>query len=603
MATEHKNLHQTNLSWYTWIETTINEIRMMGKSISFIFIAGVIAAYVAAMITTSIGIWKTALSFDFYIDFIGLSFQALLHEEKRELWSAALHSILGDQFSLMLVHAPVAMFVWWSLFTAAKKKTGALAGTKFIKGTKLVPEEIRLARLEKKIVAGELKARFFLGRIPVPVDSEVVHFLIIASSGGGKGVLLSKVMMKTVQMKNIKGIVHDIKPEWILSSYRPDRGDLIFNPLDRRSIRWTIWNDIHDIMDLKNFASWIVPHNPAAKEHFWDDSARGILEAILLFLWKNNECTNAAIRQMINLSGEELAEVLKGYPGAEYAAKKDSLSTLKTKMQWVDFLPDGDFSIKQWIEEAPSGLLFLSNTEKTQALFKPVLSLFVNAVGSIILNMPDDRNRRFYFFLDEFTALHRLDKVIDVLKLGRSKGASVWMALQDFQQLKKIYSEEDMRTIINNSKNIAVGQVKEPDAAKYLASRFGKQEFYENSKTRSMGVENNKDGLSLNEQRKEDFVVKDTDLLNLPERQFYVMINGYEGVTQTIADIQKIEKTAEGFLPLELSKDEQIRMIMAKEKSEFIEARFAKADKNKKTDDVILDDEDEISIDHDDSYF
>lgn len=560
---ENQNMHKTKLGWYVWFENTNNQYQMMLKSMSLIFMAGLIATFLAEFISTHIGLWDTKLSIDFYLKFVGLFFKSIFNPELRSLRESSIDAILHEQLIMFLVHSPVGIYVSYLIFLKTKKLTSEMAETSYIKGTKIVPEEVRVKELNQKIKSGKLHSRLHIGRIPLPVEVETNHVLVNAASGAGKTVLLKKVMQKVMRLRHTKGIVHDIKPDWILICYRPDRGDMIFNPMDVRSIKWTVWNDIHDIMDIKNFAMWIVPDNPAAKDPFWQTSAREILESIMIYLWERDETTNEAIRKMIGLSSEELSEKLVGLSGADYAAKKDSLSTLKSQMQWVYFLPDGDFSIGRWINEAPRGLLFLSNTEKTQALFKPVLSLFVNAVGSYVLNLPDDRNRRFFFFLDEFTALMRLDKVIELLKLGRSKGVSIWMAFQDFQQLEKIYSREDMKTIINNCKNVAIGQLQEPDAAKYLASRFGKQEFYEKSQTFSMGVADNRDGMSLNEQRKEDFVVKDTDLLNLKEREFYVKINELEGVTKTIADIIQVEQIAEGFIPVRMTKEQQLSIMYA----------------------------------------
>lgn len=599
---QNQNLHKTNLSWYVWLETKINSLHMMGKSFFWVILIGIFVTLTATLITSNLGIFHTKLPLDFYTSFIGLSFKALFHLENRQLWSQSFDAITGDIFRTLLFHGPLGIAASYWIYKTISKNSDEMSQTKFIKGTKLIFEKQRLDELKKKIESGEIKSRFFIGRIPLPFESENKHTLIIAASGGGKGVLLTKVMMKVGNLKNIKGLVHDNKPEWTLSCYRPDRGDLIFNPMDQRSIKWTVWNDIHDVMDIKNFASWIVPDQPGAKDPFWQNSARGILESILLYLWKENECTNVAIRRMIHLPAEELAEILQGFPGAEYAAKKDSLSTLKTQMAWVDFLPDGDFSICDWVNDTDRrGLLFLSNTIKTQALFKPLLTLFVNAFSSHVLDLPDDRNRRIFMFLDEFTALSKLEKVIELLKLGRSKGISLWIAFQDFQQLEKIYSKEDMRTVINNCKNIAVGQIKEPDAAAYLSKRFGKQEFYEKSQTNSMGVADNRDGLSLNEQRKEDYVVKDNDLINLPELQFYVMIDGLEGVTRTTVDIINVEKIAEGFIPVVMTKEEQIAMMFAKEKVE--------AKKSKREQEQVEEKEEEINTDRslgeddDDGYF
>lgn len=423
-----KNLHKTELGWFVWIERTINDIQMMWKSIMWISLGSLGVILISALITTSIGLYETDLSFEFYLKFFKLSFSAITDAHSRGLWWDAIEAIGFDILKLFIVHSVFGGYFAWIIFNKMKSKSVEMSETKYIKGTKLVAEADRIQEINKKILAGEIKSRLQLGRIPLPYNVESNHVLIIAGSGGGKGVLLSKVMNKIGKLKQAHGLVHDIKPEWILYSYRPERGDLIFNPMDQRSIKYTVFNDLlipgQEIVLIKNFCSWVVPPNPAAKDPFWDDSARQILESIMIYLWKHDDCTNAGIRRMIHLSSEELAEELAGLPGAEYAAKKDSLSTLKTKMQWVDFMPDGDFSIAKWFE-SENGLLFLSNTERTQALFKPVLSLFVNSVGSYVLNLTDDRDRRFFFFLDEFTALSRLDKVIELLKLGRSKGASL----------------------------------------------------------------------------------------------------------------------------------------------------------------------------------
>lgn len=557
----------------------------MSKSMTWIIIIALSVTFGSAVLTSYIGVFQTRLPLEFYISFIGLSFKALLlNPEAQSLWDKSFDAIKNDLIRTFLYHITFGFFAGYWVFEKAKSKTSEMSETRYIKGTKLIPEKVRVDDLKNQIKLGEIKARFSIGRIPLPFDSENKHTAIIAAIGGGKGVLLSKVMAVAGRQKTIKGIVHDIKPEWILSCYRPDRGDLIFNPMDIRSIKWTIWNDIHDIIDIENFVSWIIPNNPMAKDPFWDESARGILQSVLIYLWERNDCTNEAIRRMMKLNSEDLSEKLHGLVGAEYAAKKDSLSTLKSKMKWVDYLADGDFSLRDWINSDKRGLIFLSNTEKTQALFKPLLTLFINAFSSHVLNLPDNRNRRIFMFIDEFTALSRLDKVIDVIKLGRSKGVSLWIAFQDFQQLKKIYSDEDMRTVINGCKNIAVGQVNEPAAAKYLSERFGKQEFYEKSLTSSMGVADNRDGLSLNEQRKEDFVVKDSDLLNLEERQFFVKIDGLEGVTKTMADIQNIQEIAEGFIPVVMSKEEQIALMYADREASTPKRKIEQENNEEKSD-------------------
>lgn len=593
-----ESLHQTKLGWFVWFEDLMNQISMMTKSSIMIFILSFGAIWLAALITTMVGIYHPKLSLHFYFGFLKLALHTVSSNDSLSLFTKSFEAIKEDLTRMFFFHFVFGLATAFFLFNKIRQKTGELADTKFISGTKIISEENRLKYLKKLQDKGEFKFRFRLGRIPLPFLSEVNSVLIMASSGGGKGVLLSLIMLIANRINDIKGLVHDNKPEWTLSCYSPQRGDLIFNPLDARSLKWSIFNDIGDVMDIANFALWIVPNNPQAKDPFWDNSARAILESILLKLWEDNTTTNAAIRAAIRLDGDLLEEFLKGYAGAEFAKKKDSLSALKAKMKWVDFLPDGDFSIKKWVMKTPRGLIFLSNTEKTQAIFAPALTLFVNATGSHVLNLPDDRNRRFFFFLDEFTALGKLDKVIDLLKLGRSKGSSLWLAFQDMQAAEKIYSREDFSTIVNNCKNIAVGQVREPKAAEYFAKTFGKQTFYENATTKSMGVADNRDGLSLQESRKEDYVIKDSDLLNLKEREFFVKINGLEGVTKTMADIQEMPKIAEGFVPVVMSKEEQIAMLKtqrATPKNKVLEQEEELENEETEDGDIIRESGDEVS--------
>ena len=148
-----------------------------------------------------------------------------------------------------------------------------------------------------------------------------------------------------------KGLVHDFKGDFI-SEYYDASKHLIFNPMDARSLKWTVWNDIKDITDLQNFCNWIIPDNPSSKDQFWTKSGRGILEGIMLYLWKNDKTTNKDIANLTRMSSEQLGRLLKENGlniAADYALKQDSLSNFRSYMGWVYFLSDGDFSIKEWV--------------------------------------------------------------------------------------------------------------------------------------------------------------------------------------------------------------------------------------------------------------
>ena len=555
--------NQKNVSWFVWFETFLNEISMMMKSILTLLFAGF---FVQALLVFVLFYFFGHVSFEnvsliyriWWNEFpeILYTHNSVVFEKVFSTMDSINAIIIKDLFSFFVVSLPVYFVLFFFGYKTLKKKSDDFANTKFIRGSQLITEAQHIK------LSSQQDFNFHLAKIPLPVDAETYHVLAIGSSGAGKTQLLKKVVLKARDL-NKKSVIHDIKGDWISEFYDPTK-DFILNPMDARSVKWNVWNDIKSVSDIKNFVSWIIPD--AGKDPFWSNSARMILESIMLYCYDKELMTNSAIKKLLFIDGEELAEVLKGYGrGAEFAAKKDSFLNLQAQMGWIDFLADGDFSLKEWVKNDDGGFLFLSNTEETQALMKPVLSLAVQVISSALLNLPDDRNRRFYLFLDEFTSLTKLEKVLDLLKLGRSKGVSVWLLFQDFQQLEKIYSREDRATVINNTGSIVVLRLKEADAALYFARRFGKQEFLEKTKTVSMGVAANRDGLSFNEQRKEDFIVKDSEILNLRPLECFVMISFVDGVSKGVVDITRVDVVNKSFEPVLLTKSEQIQLMKAQQ--------------------------------------
>lgn len=546
------------MGWWVSVESRINQFKMSWKS-------WMLTLSIAAITTFMMTIFILSQKFfglvnhhiDYWLDvylYYFKSFGFLKNDPKLDYYFySATEALFVDLWKALLIAVPIGLFVVYRFYHNAKRSTSEMSKPKYMRGTTFVPYAEQVER------ASQIESNFSIAGIPLSIKSETSHIQVVGTSGSGKTQLLKPVIQKFSTM-DCKALVHDIKGDWISENYQPEKGHLIFNPIDKRSICWTVWNDIHDVMDIKNFAEWVVPDNPQAKDPFWQISARMILESILLYLWKNDLTTNEAIRKMIHYDEEKLYELLEGYPARDYARKKDSLLTMKSHMGWVDFLRDGNFSIRQWVNE-PAGILFIGNIEKTRAMFKPVLTLFINCVASEVLTLSENLNRRIYFALDEFAQLQKLQKVIELMELSRSKGACIIIGFQNFQQLQKIYGAEDMKTIMNNSGSIVVMQLKEPDAAQYYSERFGSQEFLETSQTISMGVADFRDGVSLNEQRKEEFIIKGSDILNMQPLEAYIKLNHLKGVTKATIVITKMEEIAVPFQAMKLSKEEQILLV------------------------------------------
>jgi len=400
---------------------------------------------------------------------------------------------------------------------------------------------------------------FEIGKIPLLKDYEISHVLIPGASRKGKSQLMRNPIFKAKELSKLnkaKGIITDEKGEWFSKTGDFQNGDLIFNPADARTLKWTIFNDIENIIDIENFAVWTLPDS-GGKDPFWINSARDIFKNCLIYLWNEDKKTNTELKELINSGQENMYNTLykKLSPqAAEFLDKKDSYLSFKSYMNFITYLEDGDFSVKKWLFENSQGFIYLTSNAKTKNIFKTAMTLFVNVLGSELLSRPDtyDENKRTYLFLEEFTSLDRLDMIVQVLKLSGSKGVSVWLAFQDFQQITKIYTKDDMASIINACSSIACLGLNEPDAAEYFSKRFGEQKFQQKVKNHSMGIKENRDGLSINDQDKQERVVSPSDLLNLPQLNAFIKLEGTIGIVKTEFSIQKDETINEPFVVNEL---------------------------------------------------
>lgn len=554
---------EKKLGWFVSLEVLMNELAMSIKSFTFISIIAFAAQALIGYLLFTIGLLN--------VSGMGIKFEAI------KLWfsnfpavmltpekftginhvASISFDLLGDDFFKMYMWtSPIFIVTFIIGMKTIKRKSDDLGKSEFIRGAKLVDEKEQIKNTK------HIDSVFSFGSVPIPHMSIFSHLLIIGSSGAGKTQLLKKNVYKAVKKQLGKNLIHDIKGDWTSELYSVERGDMIFSPMDVRSVKWTVWNDIHDVLDIKNFCDWVVPDVPGV-DPFWRQSARAILESIMLYLWDNELITNAEIKRLVNLPGEELAELLEGIGrGSSFAKKNDSYMTLQSLMVFIDFLEDGNFSIREFVTSDKPGNLFLLNNEKSEALMRPVLSLFINFFGSNVLSLSDSMDRMpIHMWLDEFTSLQKLPKVIDLLKLGRSKLCAVILAFQDFQQLEKIYSKQDMYTVINNTASVAVLRLKEPEAALYFSKRFGKQEHKIKNQTMSMGVAQNRDGISLSDQVRDDFVVKDSEILTLPSLWVFAMIEGIEGVTKIQIQVTQSEQVALPFMQRNMSKKEQIALF------------------------------------------
>ena len=405
---------------------------------------------------------------------------------------------------------------------------------KYVRGAQLLTAE-ELNRQVKK--DGEL-THIQIGNVQMPVSAEPKHMFVIGRPGTGKTIAMRRII-EDIRQRNNKAVIYDFKGDYLCKFYNPDT-DIIFNPLDTRCIGWNLFNEVETAMDIDSISVSLIPPAVSNSDPFWNDAARDVFAGILHYLYKNRLRTNADIWAAVTAQGADITAWLqntrggeRGYRYIEDASSKQAMSVLAVMMQYVKSFEymsktQGDFSLKKWLEDGRGGFIFVTSYADIEATLRPILSLFVDLLGRKLLSMPDDYDRRVFFILDEFGTLQRLSTIQKLLTLSRAKGGSGWLCIQDTGQLDKIYTPSGRQTIINACGSNLIFSVADPETAQFCANKIGETEYIETEETHSMGVQDNRDGISLIRRKRTEKLILPSTIQNLKDLHGYIKFPGYQ---------------------------------------------------------------------------
>lgn len=168
---------------------------------------------------------------------------------------------------------------------------------KYIQGRKYItPSELnKLAH--KNIIPFSISNCIPFGAVYLPRSEEIKQTFVVGKPGSGKTNAFNH-MIEKIRNRHQKLIIHDYKGDYVEKFYT--EGDLIFNPLDKRSIGWCLFNDCKSVMDIDAFAAALIP-DAINTEPYWNNAARDILIGILHYCYNNNLRTNRGIWQTVCL--------------------------------------------------------------------------------------------------------------------------------------------------------------------------------------------------------------------------------------------------------------------------------------------------------------
>ena len=446
-------------------------------------------------------------------------------------------------FSIAVLHKIKSLFFYSTLVYLAyffiigkyKRRANAQASRKYVRGANSLSADGFAAATRKRKETLDLP----FGAVRMPLSAETEHTFIIGRPSTGKTNLLCQILER-LKERHERAIVYDFKSDYFTKFYDP-REDLLFNPLDARSLGWNLFNEIKTFMDVDAITGSLVPNSTAAGDPFWNDAARDVLAGIIHFLYKAGDRENRSLWEMVTEEGlvirdciRKIPEGQRGFRYIEDAGSKQALSVFAVMMQYArcfEFMAanDGNFTLQEWLDKG-KGMIFITNYPGVQDTLRPVLSLFIDLLSRKLLSMADSRERKIFFLLDEFGTLQRLSSIIRLLTLSRSKGGAVFIAIQDYGQIDRIYTKDHRQSIVNACGSGVTFALSDPVSADISSAKLGETEYLDTETTRTMGVESYRDGTSLSERRKKERLFLPADVMDLEKLTAIVKFSGYDPV-------------------------------------------------------------------------
>lgn len=411
-------------------------------------------------------------------------------------------------------------------------------------------------KVEEEKVGSNIYKRTKKGNLNIAIKELREHSFVVGSSGSGKSVLLKRIIRQFLAKKkrykeegkdylerNTKIMIHDTKLDFTKEFYTEEDW-IIINPFDKRGYGFNCFRFMKSFPDVERFCRNIAPKNEKG-EPIWENSTIDILTGIIHTCIHLGTMTNADILRYVEMDYKTLAYAIsyvdgsvdgegkpirKIYKGAEYAYSH--LTSSQAGNLFSNFISNMSFfknfascenelDIEDYIKNDRRNLL-LVNPDKLKASLAPIHTILLAEIATIILDLEEDDTRNLVFILDEFSSLNKSVAILDLLKLGRSFGAILFIGIQELAPLEAKWDKE-VETFLNNTRNKFIFSIAGPDTQKKLCEIIGTQELKLTNDSNSAGLETNKDGISNATQRLEKNAVINSDIAVLKANEFFII--------------------------------------------------------------------------------
>jgi type IV secretory pathway TraG/TraD family ATPase VirD4 len=415
-------------------------------------------------------------------------------------------------------------------------------------GRRLKGPEMLTPRQFNRIVKGDgigFKIDRMRRTLRIPTRAEAQHMQIIGDTGAGKSSLLFQVL-RQVQSRGDSAIVYDPAREYVKRFYDPGRGDIILNPLDKRSPYWGPAEELRSRSEAKALAASLFQPPQDKKGEFFIESP----QKIFAFLMAYGPTPDQLVQWMSNpeeidlrLQNTEHAHLIDPQAHQQRAGVLGSLGLVADSLRLLPKKSEanGTWTATEWAEKR-QGWIFLTSLPAEREALRPLQSLWIDWLVLRLLNEPTAAQKRVWFVIDELASLQKLPQLHTAITEARKSNNPVVLGFQGKAQLEYIYGHLAEVMLSQPATSVWL-TTKEPNAGEWVSKFIGKVEI---ERLRETHFDGTRSGRNFALDRQVEPLVLESEIAGLADLHAYMKYQNY--VTRFSFPYIDMLEIAKGFI-------------------------------------------------------
>jgi hypothetical protein len=322
----------------------------------------------------------------------------------------------------------------------------------------------------KKVREARSNIPVTLAGIPISLADETKHFKIIGTTGTGKSTAIREILDAALS-RGDRAIIADPDGGYLNRYYDPKRGDVILNPFDADSHKWSLFGEITEDYDIDELARALIPDS-GDEDRIWDEYARTLFTQVIRQMRSSDSCDDRELSRLLNKADDdELNILLEDTSAARFfkdgnekmlASTQSVLASAVRALEHITRQEAPPLSVRAWVREGRS----VSTGSRGKVLFLPYKAVEIAALRRLIsawmrLSIFEAMNReesdqRLWFVIDELDALGAIDGLKDALARLRKFGGRCVLGFQSIAQVSGLYGKGTAETIVENCSNTLI---------------------------------------------------------------------------------------------------------------------------------------------------